>query len=228
MHDHMFNPNSSCEEVCVGNRVDLADSAASEQTSLPSAPERTSLPSAPEWTSLPSVPERTSLPSAPERTSLPSALERTSAPVTGADRTSSGADRTSSPVTGADRTSSDRTSSDRTSLGADRTSSPSASRSSVLEEAALPAVATNAPEISRPMTRLQAGTRKPKVYTDGTIRYGFFTSLGEPQNINEALGDENWKNAMDVEYSALMKIKPGTLYLQEEALILLIANGFTK
>jgi hypothetical protein len=182
MHDHMFNPNSSCEEVCVGNGVDLADSAASE------------------WTA--------------DRTSLPSASERTSAPVTGADRTSSdrtslGADRTSSPVTGADRTSSgaDRTSSDQTSLGADRTSSPSASGSSVLEEAALPAVAMNAPEISRPMTRLQAGTRKPKVYTDGTIQYGFFTSSGEPQNINEALGDENWKNAIDVEYSALMKNK---------------------
>jgi hypothetical protein len=30
MHDHMFNPNSSCEEVCAGNGVDLADSAASE------------------------------------------------------------------------------------------------------------------------------------------------------------------------------------------------------
>jgi hypothetical protein len=57
------------------------------------------------------------------------------------------------------------------------------------------------------MTRLQAGTRKPKVYTDGTIRYGFFTSSGEPKNINEALGDDNWKNAMDVEYSALMKNK---------------------
>jgi hypothetical protein len=140
---------------------------------------------------------------------LPSASEWTSAPVTGANRTSSGADRTSSPVTGADRTNSgvDRTSSNQTSSGADRTSSPSASGSSVLEEVALPAVATNAPEISRPMTRLQAGTRKPKVYTDGTIQYGFFTSSGEPQNINEALGDENWKNAIDVEYSALMKNK---------------------
>jgi hypothetical protein len=48
-----------------------------------------------------------------------------------------------------------------------------------------------------------------------TIRYGFFTSSGELQNINEALGDENWKNAMNVEYSALMKIKPGTLYLKK-------------
>jgi hypothetical protein len=166
-----------------GKMKGLADemAAASERTSLPSVPERTSLPSAP---------ERTSLPSATERTSLPSAPERTSAPVTGADRTSS-------PVTGADRTSSDRTSS-----GADRTSSSSVSGSSVLKEAALPAVVTNAPEISRPMTRLQASTLKPKVYTDDTIRYGFFTSSGEPQNINEALGDENWKNAMDVEYSA--------------------------
>jgi histone deacetylase 1/2 len=77
----------------------------------------------------------------------------------------------------------------------------------VPEEAASPAAATNAPEISRPMTRLQAGIRKPKVYTDGTIRYGFFTSSGEPQNINEALGDKNWENAMDLEYSALMKNK---------------------
>jgi hypothetical protein len=25
MHDHMFNPNSPCEEVCAGNGVDLAD-----------------------------------------------------------------------------------------------------------------------------------------------------------------------------------------------------------
>jgi hypothetical protein len=165
MHDHMFNPNSLCEEVCAGNRVDLVDSAALECTSLPPVPERTSLPSAPERTSLPPVPERTSLPSAPERTS---------APVTGVDRTCSGVDRTSSPVTGADRTSSpvtgaDRTSFDWTSSGADRTSSPSASGSSVLEEAALLAVVMNAPEISRPMTRLQADTRKPKVYTDGTI-----------------------------------------------------------
>ena len=88
-----------------------------------------------------------------------------------------------------------------TRTGADPTADlhMQASESSVPEEAASPAAATNAPEISRPMTRLQAGIRKPKVYTDGTIRYGFFTSSGEPQNINEALGDNNWKNAMDLE-----------------------------
>jgi histone deacetylase 1/2 len=32
-----------------------------------------------------------------------------------------------------------------------------------------------------------------------------FTSTGEPQTVEEALGDENWKEAMDLEYNALMK-----------------------
>jgi hypothetical protein len=27
---------------------------------------------------------------------------------------------------------------------------------------------------------LQAGVRKPKVYTDGTVRYGFLAELDEP------------------------------------------------
>jgi histone deacetylase 1/2 len=58
-----------------------------------------------------------------------------------------------------------------------------------------------------PLTRLQAGIRKPKVYTDGTVRYGFYTSTGEPQSLDEALGDQNWRNAMDIEYDALMKNK---------------------
>jgi hypothetical protein len=57
----------------------------------------------------------------------------------------------------------------------------------------------------RPLTRLQAGIRKPKVYTDGTVRYGFYTFTGEPQSLDEALGDQNWRNAMDVEYDALIK-----------------------
>ena len=59
----------------------------------------------------------------------------------------------------------------------------------------------------RPRTRLQSRIRKPKVYTDGTIRYSCFTSSGEPQNLNEAFGDKHWKGAMDLEYSALMKNK---------------------
>jgi hypothetical protein len=44
-----------------------------------------------------------------------------------------------------------------------------------------PAGVAPAEEITtRPRTRLQSGIRKPKVYTDGTIRYNCFTSSGEP------------------------------------------------
>jgi hypothetical protein len=59
----------------------------------------------------------------------------------------------------------------------------------------------------RPHTRLQAGVRRPKVYSDGTVRYGLFTSSGEPQCLEEALEDHNWKNAMNAEYEALIKHK---------------------
>ncbi|WVZ50557.1 hypothetical protein U9M48_001799 [Paspalum notatum var. saurae] len=68
-------------------------------------------------------------------------------------------------------------------------------------------VADNALAPSRPRTRLQDGIRKPKVYTDGTIRYAMFTSSGEPQSVDEALKDKNWKNAMDLEYDALIRNK---------------------
>jgi hypothetical protein len=60
---------------------------------------------------------------------------------------------------------------------------------------------------ARPRTRLQSGIRKEKVYTDGTIKYDFFTSSDEPRNVEEALNDKNWKEAMDSEYMALMKNK---------------------
>jgi hypothetical protein len=60
-------------------------------------------------------------------------------------------------------------------------------------------------ESLRPRTRLQAGVRRPKVYIDDTIRYGFLTSTGEPHTVEEALGDKNWKEAMDVDYNALIK-----------------------
>lgn len=57
----------------------------------------------------------------------------------------------------------------------------------------------------RPRTRSQSGIRKEKVYTDGTIKYGMITSSGEPQNLEEALSDKNWKITMDDEYSALLR-----------------------
>jgi histone deacetylase 1/2 len=57
------------------------------------------------------------------------------------------------------------------------------------------------------ITRLQHGIRKPKVYTDGTIRYGCLAESGEPRNLDEAFNNKNWKNAMDEEYNALMRNK---------------------
>jgi hypothetical protein len=56
-----------------------------------------------------------------------------------------------------------------------------------------------------PNTHLQQGIRKPKIYTDGTVRYDLFTSSGEPRNHQEALSDPRWKSAMDLEYEVLMK-----------------------
>jgi hypothetical protein len=59
--------------------------------------------------------------------------------------------------------------------------------------------------IQRLRTRLQSGIHKEKIYTDGTVKYSFLSSTGEPCNIVEALEDSNWKQAMDTEYNALMK-----------------------
>jgi histone deacetylase 1/2 len=61
------------------------------------------------------------------------------------------------------------------------------------------------PEVQRPRTRLQSGIVKPKQFTDGTIRYGHLCSTGEPQSLEEALGDPRWKKAMEDEYAALQK-----------------------
>jgi hypothetical protein len=52
---------------------------------------------------------------------------------------------------------------------------------------------------------LQQGIRKPKVCTDGTIRYAQLTTTGEPSIVHEALNHNQWKQAMDSEYNALIK-----------------------
>jgi hypothetical protein len=36
-------------------------------------------------------------------------------------------------------------------------------------------------------TRLQHGISKPKIYTDGTVRYSLFATTGEPQHYSEAM-----------------------------------------
>ena len=58
-------------------------------------------------------------------------------------------------------------------------------------------------------TRSQHGILKPKVRTDGTVRYGKTKFVGlstikEPNNLHEAFESKNWKNAMDEEYNALV------------------------
>jgi hypothetical protein len=60
---------------------------------------------------------------------------------------------------------------------------------------------------ARPRTRLQGGIRKPKIYTDGTIKYSFLATSEEPRNLEDALDNKNWKKAMDEEFGALAKNK---------------------
>jgi hypothetical protein len=42
-------------------------------------------------------------------------------------------------------------------------------------------------------TQAQHGITKPKIYTDGTIRYAFTTVTGEPETLGEALEDDKWR-----------------------------------
>jgi histone deacetylase 1/2 len=67
------------------------------------------------------------------------------------------------------------------------------------------AAAPSAPLGQRPVTRSQHGIRRPKQYTDGTVKYNFFATNGEPTSLADALGDINWKHAMDQEFTALQK-----------------------
>ena len=55
--------------------------------------------------------------------------------------------------------------------------------------------------------RSQKGIRNPKVRTDGTIPYSMLCIAGDTTKLEDALGDPKWKNAMDDEYSVLMRNK---------------------
>jgi hypothetical protein len=61
----------------------------------------------------------------------------------------------------------------------------------------------------RPVTRLQHGIRKPRIYTDGTVKWGMLASsgIGEPASLNEALQDPNWVEAMNTEHTVLLRNK---------------------
>jgi hypothetical protein len=61
-----------------------------------------------------------------------------------------------------------------------------------------------------PHTRSHAGITKPKIYSDGTVRYAY-TASGEPYMVKEALPSPSWKATMIDEYNALMRNKTWTL-----------------
>ena len=82
----------------------------------------------------------------------------------------------------------------------------SQARSDVLSApVASPAVTSEPP--ARPATRLQHGISKPKVHTDGTVRWCQLasTSSDEPSSLAEAQGDPKWVAAMNLEHQALLR-----------------------
>jgi hypothetical protein len=118
----------------------------------------------------------------------------------GGRKPSPGARSPSSSSRGVPASAATRSSSDSEADVSPANRSNSASGSSVATPSAV------APETHQYRTRLQQGIKKPKKYTDGTIRYGLST-VGEPNNLTEALEDTKWKHAMDEEYTALMDNK---------------------
>lgn len=73
----------------------------------------------------------------------------------------------------------------------------------------LPAASSRSATPSRPTTRLQHDIHKPKVYTDGTVRWGMLGAIvaEEPRSMEEAFKDKRWVAAMDSEHTALLKNK---------------------
>jgi hypothetical protein len=56
----------------------------------------------------------------------------------------------------------------------------------------------------RVRTCSQSGIFRKKTTLDRFIRWGNFCITGEPENLEEAVGHAQWKEAMDEEFSALM------------------------
>jgi hypothetical protein len=69
--------------------------------------------------------------------------------------------------------------------------------------------------------RLQHGIQKPEVYTDGTVHYGLLASTGEASNHHVALGNSQWNNAMDQEFTALLKNKTWHLVPRQQGAIMI-------
>jgi hypothetical protein len=59
----------------------------------------------------------------------------------------------------------------------------------------MPHPVVNSPR--RPGTRASKGILKLKEYKDGIVRWILSASIEEPTNIDDALANSNWKEAMD-------------------------------
>jgi hypothetical protein len=70
-----------------------------------------------------------------------------------------------------------------------------------------PTSPATSPPAARPHTRLQSGIVKPKIITDGRIRWCNSCVTGEPETSQEALKDPKWKDAMQSEFDALLRNK---------------------
>lgn len=71
------------------------------------------------------------------------------------------------------------------------------------------------------ITRSKSGIFKSKIYT--AVR-----TTEKPENYEQAIKDNNWKMAMDEEYNALIRIKPGTWSIHQKTKTLLAASGHTN
>jgi hypothetical protein len=89
-------------------------------------------------------------------------------------------------------------------------------------------VATNDAHQCRVTTRSQHGISEPKSYTDDTIRYSLLSSVGEPTSVQDALGDTNWKKAMDAESEALRGNKTWHIVSPKSGVKSLIVSEFIR
>lgn len=187
---NMPNTNESCEEIpSVQDQVGAENPGAITQVDLVADPAAD-----PTLSALGSVPSGTAVAASPGPRGSPPACR---SPPVACPEHRSGATH-SLPERGGD-------SSTEALLG-----SSMAPGSPVAEAEQAPSDQAPAPSPSpvRPLTRLQEGIQRPKVYTDGTVHYhSLFTSTGEPEFVEEALSSKPWKDAMDVEYDALIKNK---------------------
>ncbi|XP_071677134.1 uncharacterized protein [Lolium perenne] len=82
---------------------------------------------------------------------------------------------------------------------------PSDSAAAGLPGSSMPghSVAPAAADIPRRVTRASQGILRPKQYSDGTVRWLLSTTKTEPPDVQAALADPRWKQAMDEEFQAL-------------------------